>query len=39
MSATKNYYFEEINSRETVDDYDYQYQMYSNSEIWNDIPG
>jgi hypothetical protein len=39
MSATKNYYFEEINSRETVEDYDYQYQMYCNSEIWKDIPG
>ena len=38
MSATKNYYFEEINSRENIDDYDYQYEIYSNSEIWRDIP-
>jgi len=39
MSATKNYYFEEINSRDNIDDYDYQYQMYSNTEIWKDIEG
>jgi hypothetical protein len=39
MGKVKEFYFDEINSRETVDDYDYQYQMYSNMEIWKDIEG
>jgi hypothetical protein len=30
MGKVKEHYFEEINSRETVEDYDYQYQEWLN---------
>jgi hypothetical protein len=37
MSATKNYYFDEINSKELSGDYDYLYKQWLNQEQWLDV--
>ena len=39
MGKVKEHYFEEINSRETAEDYDYQYYEWLKQEEWRDVPG